>query len=246
MAIYLQLEEAKILKAEGFGNINFAGPYLVQLEDYGRITVHCKRVFGGYQEIYALECGRTELYVGSVGITTGGGWSGGGFGAKGMVEGVLAATLLNALTTRNREYAVLTLVHKNSEHGGKKLMAFGFRYLLEDTLRGRLGQAIPVWMEAVVAFNEERLQNLTDKEQAAQYFDIVTSLQKRGMLNDEQAERLFVLLKKIIPEAFTAPVSPAKRADRIEQLKMLSEMRDSKALTEDEFQAEKRRLLSGS
>jgi hypothetical protein len=244
MAIYLKLEGAKILEAHGFGNINFNGLHLVQFEDYGRITVHCKRVFGGYQEIYALECGRTELYVGNVGIKTGGGWSGGGFGAKGMVEGVLAATLLNALTTRNREYAVLTLVHNNFEQGGQKLMAFGFQYLLEDTLRTRLGQAIPVWMEAVVKFNEERLQNLTDKDHAAQCLDIVTSLQKRSMLTDEQAERLFVLLKKIIPEAFTAPVSPAKRADRIEQLKMLSEMRDSKALTEEEFQAEKRRILS--
>jgi hypothetical protein len=163
----------------------------------------------------------------------------------GVVEGVLAAAALNALTTRNCEYSILNIVHTNLEHGGQKLMAFAFKYLLEDTLRTRLGKAIPDWMESVVAFNEDRLRNITDKNQAAQCFATATSLQKRGMLTVEQADRLFVLLKKIIPEAFTVPVSRAKRADRIEQLKMLSELRDSKALTEDEFQAEKHRLLSG-
>jgi hypothetical protein len=66
-------------------------------------------------------------------------------------------THINALTTRNREYAVLTVVHNNFEHDGQKLMAFGFQYPLEDRFRTRLGQAIPLWMEAVVAFNEEEL-----------------------------------------------------------------------------------------
>jgi hypothetical protein len=72
MAIHLTLEEARIVKSQGFGNINFKGLYLVQLEDCGLITIHSKRVFGGYQKIYSLECGQTELSVGTLGITTGG------------------------------------------------------------------------------------------------------------------------------------------------------------------------------
>jgi hypothetical protein len=44
------------------------------------------------------------------------------------------------------------------------------------------------------------------------------------------------------PDSFT----PSDEGIRVQQLNTLAQLRDSGALTEDEFQAEKKRLLDGS
>jgi hypothetical protein len=42
--------------------------------------------------------------------TQGGGFLGGGFGAKGALEGMAAATILNALTTRSSRWVIVTII----------------------------------------------------------------------------------------------------------------------------------------
>jgi ribosomal protein S27AE len=59
---------------------------------------HRRRV--SYTEITSLQIGGR----GDVVTTSGGGWSGGGFGAKGIVEGVAIASVLNSLTTKTQHH----------------------------------------------------------------------------------------------------------------------------------------------
>jgi hypothetical protein len=51
-------------------------------------------------------------------VSTGGGFIGGGFGVKGAVEGILAATVLNALTTRDESFVTIEL---EADHGWTRL-----------------------------------------------------------------------------------------------------------------------------
>jgi hypothetical protein len=245
VATYLTLEGAKILQVRGFGgNTSSSGYTRIQLEDDGILAVYYNQVFGGWKKIYWFKYGNLALYTGTQNVHTGGGWSGGGFGAKGVVEGLVAATLLNAVTTKNREYTLLTVVSTDLATGAQKSVSFGFQNTDEATLRTKLARAVPTWMEPVVTRIEEILRNCTDKNEAAQWFAIVTSCQKNAILTDEQADRLFVVIKTIVPEAFLKPVAQIEPASRVEQLKTLSELRNSNALREEEFQAEKLRVLS--
>lgn len=51
-------------------------------------------------------------------VSTGRGFIGGGFGVKGAVEGILAATVLNALTTRDESFVTIEL---EADHGWTRL-----------------------------------------------------------------------------------------------------------------------------
>jgi hypothetical protein len=64
-----------------------------------------------YSDITSLQiAGR-----GGIETTSGGGWAGGGFGAKGILEGIGIATVLNALTTRTQYHVETTVdLHWNS------------------------------------------------------------------------------------------------------------------------------------
>ena len=57
-----------------------------------------------------------ELQVSGSTIRSNAGVFGGGFGIIGAVEGVLAATVINRLTTRTRQYAVLRIVTNSAEY----------------------------------------------------------------------------------------------------------------------------------
>jgi predicted RNA-binding Zn-ribbon protein involved in translation (DUF1610 family) len=65
-----------------------------------------RRIKLGYADITSLQIGGR----GDVATTAGGGWSGGGFGAKGIAEGVIVASVLNSLTTKTTHH-VETIFH---------------------------------------------------------------------------------------------------------------------------------------
>jgi predicted RNA-binding Zn-ribbon protein involved in translation (DUF1610 family) len=60
------------------------------------ISDRTRRLQLSYSDITSLQIGGR----GDVTTTSGGGWSGGGFGAKGIAEGVVIASVLNALTAK--------------------------------------------------------------------------------------------------------------------------------------------------
>lgn len=244
---YLMLEGAKVLETHGHGGgIPKSGLYTVKFEDEGIFAVYYKGLFGEFKKTYWAHFGRVEFYVGTVAIKSGGGWVGGGFGVRGALRGAMTASLLNALTTKNREYAVLT-INDYDNSGAQKHASLGFLNLDEAALRNKLAQAIPAWTEPVVNKWEDSLkQGKCKKDEAIKFVDRLKLCLERGILSEEQADRLFVFLKEIAPEAFPKPISQATSATRVEQLKTLSDLRNSGALSEAEFQAEKQLVLQGS
>ncbi len=250
MATYLTLEGAKILEARGFGSGNpSSGLHTVTLEDDGVFAVYSKGPFGGLKRIYWVNFVKLEFYVGTVAVQSGGGWVGGGFGVRGAVKGAVTASLLNALTTKNREYAVLTVIVNDPATGVQKTFSVGFQNIDEATLRIKLAQAIPAWTEPIIAKWEGHFKQLRDRDEAVEHVAMLNMFLERGIFSQEQANRLFPLLKKVAPEAFPEalpkPVPQSTSTSRVEQLKILSDLRNSGALSEEEFQAEKRLLLEG-
>lgn len=70
-----------------------------------------------YQDITALQIAGRGAFT----TTSGGGWVGGGFGMKGIIEGVAFATIMNALTTQTHHH-IETIVHFTWRTGGVTLL----------------------------------------------------------------------------------------------------------------------------
>jgi hypothetical protein len=70
-----------------------------------------------YSDITSLQVAGRGAFV----TTSGGGWMGGGFGAKGMIEGLGVAAVLNALTT-TKQHHIETIVHLNWNSGSVTLL----------------------------------------------------------------------------------------------------------------------------
>lgn len=70
-----------------------------------------------YSDISSLQIAGRGSFV----TTSGGGWTGGGFGGKGILEGVAFATVMNALTTR-RKHHIETIVHLTWHSGSLDLL----------------------------------------------------------------------------------------------------------------------------
>lgn len=70
-----------------------------------------------YSDVTSLQIAGRGGFV----TTSGGGWMGGGFGAKGIIEGVALATALNALTTR-RQQRIESIIHFNWNTGSATLL----------------------------------------------------------------------------------------------------------------------------
>jgi len=239
------------VETRGFGGGTHSGLHTVTLEDEGVFAVYSKGVFGWLKKIYWAKFGKLEFYVGTVAVQSGGGWVGGGFGVRGAVKGAVTASLLNALTTKNREYAVLTVIDNDTATGVQKTFSLGFQNIDEATLQTKLAQAIPAWLEPFIVKLEGYYKQPMDKDKAIKEVALLNLFLERGILSEEHANRLFPLLKKVAPEAFPEPlpeslpkpVPQSTSTSRVEQLKILSDLRNSGALSEEEFQAEKRVLL---
>jgi hypothetical protein len=137
-----------------------------------------------YEETAIPIAGLSDVHIDGPGrVTSGGGFSGGGFGVEGFLKGAAAAMVLNLLTTRTKTQSIIYLQFSDSE-------LILFNSLFEpDVLRIKLS-------------------------------------------------RLF--LRKSFDRTQSEGVSPSV-ADQISDLKKLV---DTKILTEDEFAAAKKKILS--
>jgi len=143
MATYLLLEGARILEAQGFEAGTPSGrPHTVKFDDEGVFELYSRGLFG-LKKIYRALFVKLEFYVGTVAAQIGDGWVGDSLG----MESAVTASRLCDLTTRNRDYAVLTVVDVDSTTGTQKMISVGFQNIDETALRNKLAQAIPVWTE---------------------------------------------------------------------------------------------------
>ena len=111
--------EGSILAAAGVSGIA-TGPCSV-IFDRERVIVAIGNVSNQrrlhYSQIISLQVAGRGAFV----TTSGGGWMGGGFGAKGMIEGVALGMALNALTTRKQHY-IETIVNLDWNSGSLTLL----------------------------------------------------------------------------------------------------------------------------
>ena len=91
--------------------MNGAG-WAPQIGSRGLLDVYPDRIelgSPGAMAVVALDTLR-DVQVGGKSVTTGGGFIGGGFGAKGAVEGMLIATVLNSVTKKTAKWVTIRIV----------------------------------------------------------------------------------------------------------------------------------------
>jgi hypothetical protein len=87
-------------------------------------------------------------------VQSGGGWIGWGFGITGPLRGAAKAKVLNRLTTRHTEYALLALL-ADLPDGSRRELVVGYRKLTESRLRAMLAESLP-GMDGVVRASDAR------------------------------------------------------------------------------------------
>lgn len=199
--------------------------------------------WAGQKRVVSIPPQMLWLGVGSETVRSGGGFFGGGFGVQGAAEGMLGASVLNALTTRHREYTLLT-VGATEANGTERTMVVGYRNLDESTLRDRLAQAIPNWVEPFV---QKVLKSITSEEASGLELDAthgeVATMVARGMLTEDQAARLERALPPRTQADKPLPPPPAAGPSTASELQRLAELHQQGALTDAEFRAAKARIL---
>lgn len=238
---FLNLPGAQVLHIQGWGQQ--ASPntrFRVELASEGRLMVFRKTMLGEKPALW-LSIVPLQLQTWTDTVHTGGGFFGGGFGVEGAAKGVLEASVLNALTSRRREYALLGAFTYVPD-GSRRDVVFGFRDISESELREELSSAVPKWAEDFVQHLIPKIGEPTPPEEVAATYAELDGMKVRGMLTDEQHLRLEAELEKQGPRPMTS-VPGSESVDRVARLKTLAELKDSGALSEAEFQAEKVRIL---
>lgn len=238
---FLSLHDAQILHSRGWGPPPAASQqFRVELAENGELAVY-RNGFLGEKKVAWMSVDMLEMRLWTDTVASGGGFFGGGFGVQGAAEGMLAASVLNALTSRQREYAMLAVI-TNDWDGSVYELVFGWRYLSESDLRKKIGDTLPAWTASYVNSVLTRIPNLSTDEAIASYKEL-DIIEARGIVSREQLDEIRSALAPIAPAPQPAAAASSS-ADRIEQLKTLADLRATGALTEDEFEAEKARLLA--
>lgn len=111
--------DGSILSVTGVSGIATGGCTVIFDRDF--VTV----MLGNPNNQFRLNCSDiTSLQIagrGDLVTTSGGGWIGGGFGPRGIIEGVALGTILNALTTREQHH-IETIVHLDWNSGSVTLL----------------------------------------------------------------------------------------------------------------------------
>lgn len=241
----LSLHDASILYVNGFGGDPGIGANCrAEFSDDATLSVYKNNFLGGETKALSISLGMLSLRVWSDSMQTGGGFVGGGFGLAGAAEGMLTAAVLNALTTKRREYALLG-VSAFLDDGSQRDLVLGFRYISESVLRQRLARALPVWTDCYVNLwlNVLHTNHITEQDAEASYLQLKQAAE-RDLLSRDQIRRMWSALALIVPPPKRNIALPAD--DRVATLKTLAELRASGALTQNEFEAEKARILSGN
>lgn len=243
-ASFLSLPDAQILHIQGWGQQYDSDMKVrIELAPRGEFAVY-RQGFFGEKKIIWLNIVCLELQAWTDTVQSGGGFIGGGFGITGAAQGMLGAAVLNALTTKRREYAMLG-AFTFSQDGSYKNIVFGFRNMKEPALRKCITDAVPKWSEEFISHLLPRLAKPLTPQEINGTYEEIDNMLARNILGNEQHARLEAALTKQGQRARPLPNSTVSM-DRIAQLKALADLRESGALTDAEFQIEKARLLAGT
>lgn len=238
----LSLPDGKLLHTQGWSSSGSTAKFRVELADDQMLRVY-RQGWAGEKPLAWIPPQMLWLGVGSQTVRSGGGFFGGGFGMQGAAEGMLEASVLNALTTRHREYTLLT-VGATEANGTERTMVFGYRNIDESTLRDQLGQAIPNWVEPFV---KNVLKLIASGESSESELDAthgeVATMVARGILTKDQAARLEHALPLRIQAEEPPPPRPEAATSTVSELQRLADLHQHGALTDAEFQTAKARIL---
>jgi ribosomal protein L40E len=106
-----------------------------------------------YSDVTLLQVAGRGAFV----TTSGGGWMGGGFGAKGIVEGVALATALNVLTTRRQQH-IASIVHLNWSTGS-------LTFLNEQLLPAVWASILSPVVGRIETAHQQKALNLVEQQQ---------------------------------------------------------------------------------
>ena len=122
-----------------------------------------------------------DLNVEGKSLTTGGGFIGGGFGARGAVEGMAAAQLLNRMTTKQHNFVVFSILGKTGRVVAQIENVDAFR--VRSVLR-------PILDKALLSNGVETETELpsSDTNDISLQLERLSGLYKDGVLSDEEFE----------------------------------------------------------
>ena len=249
MTQYLSLPKGVVLHVQGWNyQANATLRYQADFIDPATVSVSRERVkiYGittsADREIARIGIENLTIIAGTNTATGGGTFIGGGFGVRSAAEGMMEAAVLNALTSASREYACLGLC-ETLPNGAERSVVLGYRKITESDLRDKLTEALPRWSSSWLERMLGEIPNYS-RDEALGAYSKINVMRKRGVLSDTQHARIHAAVEQVAPEVSSTSGSPGS-AERIDGLKTLAELRDSGALTTEEFEAEKARLLRG-
>jgi hypothetical protein len=244
----LSLHNASILYSNGLGGTPSPQTrFRAELSDDATFSIY-KHGFFGEQKALTFSLMMLSFQVWTDTVESGGGFIGGGFGVTGAAEGMLAAAVLNMLTRKRQEYSLLGLFVFPGD-GSQRQLVLGFRDITESQLRERLATAIPKWADLHVKLFLRILSThkITNQDANAAYIQLEQAA-PRGLVSADQIEQMWSALARVVPPPKKIKPSNEKlespNTDRIAMLEALDKLRISGALTQEEFDAEKARILS--
>lgn len=245
--ILVDLPPAKILHVDGWGKTTpTRGDFRLALVREAEGKVQINRDFDD-RTAYAFSPTTLAISVKNGAVRSGGGFIGGGFGPEGAALGMLGGALLNALTTRNKHYGMLTLA--GIQQGiSTRLVVLGYQNLTDSEIAAIVATALPSFMDYWIDGLLKRLEEADDAKRAATRPGIEL-MATRGMLTAEQLKRVKPAIgapseerEHTVIEKPAQPDLPPPR-DTAAQLKELAELHASGSLTDVEFAAAKAKLL---
>jgi hypothetical protein len=242
----VDLREAKILMVSGWPKASRppGGKYLLEFKflEEGPAAVEViharnrKMAFRFAPEFLSLTVRNTT-------IRSGGGFMGGGFGVEGAALGMLEGAVLNALTTRNKNYGMLTM----SSNAGPtvRTVVLGWENTADTDIVAAVNRARVPLMDAWVTRTLERIASGGASPWRAGDVEGIKTMVQRGWLTGEQLERITPAIESGEKSQNTASELPGGPSpdNTVERLKELAALHASGALSDDEFAAAKARVL---
>lgn len=193
----------------------------------------------------------TEIVIGNMKLDSGGGFIGGGFGLEGAAIGMVVADVLNAVTAKRTDLALVTLAREHTS-GAEQIVTLGYDQIDEIALREDITAIYPEWAEDWRASTMQSLAQREFDDPAAVQAAASTAwrMHERDLLTSESRDAMLALIDERSPNIPmpTQPITETLTANGVptlvDQLAQLAELHDAGALTAEEFTAAKARLLA--
>lgn len=242
------LPPAKILHVAGWGKATpTGGQYVIDFEDApvgGVVIAHARNGKMAYRFLPVF----LSITIRNESIQTGGGFIGGGFGLEGAALGMLEGAVLNALTTRNRHYGMVTFASVQ-EGMTPRTVVLGFENLPDHEIRARVVEKLGPYMESWVTEWIPTLEAAPEGPELDTTYHAAELMLRRQLLTPQQFKRLEPAFRRSghVEDPAIGSGDPdgatSSGQDVVARIQELVAMHASGALTDDEFAAAKAKLL---